>query len=85
VWELKNSKKEIFAALKAVNLICNGPKCKLISVSDRTADVVDVVYVTWSVGCLGVGEAARGEQFIANQGQEWMGICTMSKRSRISK
>jgi hypothetical protein len=28
-------------------------------------------YVTWSVGCLGVGEAARGEQLIANQGQEW--------------
>ncbi len=26
------------------------------------------------MGCLGVGEAARGEQLIANQGQEWMGI-----------
>ncbi len=25
------------------------------------------------MGCLGVGEAARGEQLIANQGQEWMG------------
>jgi hypothetical protein len=32
-----------------------------------------------------VGEAARGEQLIANQGQDWMGIRTMSKRSRISK
>jgi hypothetical protein len=42
-------------------------------------------YVTWSVGCFGVGEAARGEQLIANQGQEWMGIRTTSKRSRISK
>ncbi len=35
--------------------------------------------------CLGVGEAARGEQLIANQGQEWMGIRTTSKRSGISK
>jgi hypothetical protein len=32
-----------------------------------------------------VGEAARGEQLIANQGQEWMGICTTSKRSWFSK
>jgi hypothetical protein len=32
-----------------------------------------------------VGEAAKGEQLIANQGQEWMGIHTTSKRSRISK
>ncbi len=37
------------------------------------------------MGCLGVGEVARGEQLIANQGQEGMGISTMSKRSRISK
>ncbi len=26
------------------------------------------------MGCLGVGEAARGEQLITNQGQEWTGI-----------
>jgi hypothetical protein len=32
-----------------------------------------------------VGEAARGEQLMANQGQEWMGIHTTSKRSRIFK
>jgi hypothetical protein len=32
-----------------------------------------------------VGEAARGEQLIANQGQEWMGICTTSKRTWFSK
>jgi hypothetical protein len=53
-----------------------------------TADVVDVVYVntvTWSVGCVGVGEAAKGEQLIANQGQEWMGIRTTSKKSWFSK
>jgi hypothetical protein len=31
------------------------------------------------VGCLGVGEAARGEQLIESQGHEWMGICIMSK------
>jgi hypothetical protein len=46
-------------------------------VSDGTADVVDVVYVnivTWSVGCVWLGEAAKGEQSIANQGQEWTGI-----------
>jgi hypothetical protein len=42
-------------------------------------------YVTWSVVCLGVGETARGEQLIAYQGQEGMGIRTTSKRSRISK
>ncbi len=54
------------------------------TVSDGTADVVDVVYVnivTWSMGCAGVGEAAKGEQLIANQGQEWMGIRTMSKKA----
>jgi hypothetical protein len=37
-------------------------------VSDGTADVADGVYV----GCLGVGEAARGGQLIASQGQEWV-------------
>jgi hypothetical protein len=37
------------------------------------------------VGCLRVGEAARGEQLIANQGQEWMGVCTTSKRRWLSK
>ncbi len=42
-------------------------------------------YVNLSVGCLGVGEAARGEQSIANQGQEWMSIRTTSKRSWFSK
>jgi hypothetical protein len=30
-------------------------------------------------------EGARGEQSMANQGQEWMGIFTMSKRSWFSK
>jgi hypothetical protein len=30
-------------------------------------------------GCVGVGEVAKGEQLIANQGQEWKGICAMSK------
>ncbi len=42
-------------------------------------------YVTWSVGCLVVGEAARGEQLITNQEQEWMDIRTTSKRSWFSK
>ncbi len=37
------------------------------------------------MGCLGVGEASRGEQLMANQGQEWMGIRTTSKKSGISK
>ncbi len=37
------------------------------------------------MGCLGEGEAARGEHLIANQGQEWMGICTTSIRSWFSK
>jgi hypothetical protein len=32
-----------------------------------------------------VGEAARGGQLIANQGQEWMGICPTSKRRWFSK
>jgi hypothetical protein len=34
-----------------------------LTVSDGTADVVDVVYVntvTWSMGCVGVGEVAKG-------------------------
>ncbi len=33
------------------------------------------------MGCLGVGEAARGEQLIANQGQEWMGIRPRAKEA----
>jgi hypothetical protein len=32
-----------------------------------------------------VGEAARDKQLIANQGEEWMGIRTMSKKSWFSK
>jgi hypothetical protein len=50
----------------------------------RTADVVDVVYVnivTWSMGCDRVREAAKVGQFIANQGQEWMGIRTTNKKA----
>jgi hypothetical protein len=31
------------------------------------------------MGCVRVGEVAKGEQLIANQGQEWMGIRTTSK------
>jgi hypothetical protein len=31
------------------------------------------------MGCVGVGEVAKGEQLIANQGQEWMGIRATSK------
>jgi hypothetical protein len=58
---------------------------KIIGVSDETADVVDVtcvnIHITCTLGCLGEGDAARGEQLIANQGQEWMGISTMSKKS----
>jgi hypothetical protein len=36
-----------------------------ISVSDWTADVVDVVYVntvTWSMECVGAGEAAKSKR-----------------------
>ncbi len=33
------------------------------------------------MGCLGVGETARGGQLIANQGQEWMGICTTTRKA----
>jgi hypothetical protein len=33
------------------------------------------------MGFLGVGEAAKGEQLIANQGKEWMGICATSKKA----
>jgi hypothetical protein len=50
----------------------------------RTADIVDVVFViivTWSVRCGRVGESAKGGQLIANQGQEWMGIPTTSKKA----
>jgi hypothetical protein len=49
-----------------------------------TADVVDVVYVnivTWSLGCVRVGEVAKGGQLIANQEQEWIGIRSMSKKA----
>jgi hypothetical protein len=48
------------------------------------ADIVDVVYVnnvTWSVGCERVGELAKGGQLLADQGQEWMGIRTISKEA----
>ncbi len=58
-------------------------------VSDGTADVVDVVYVnivTLSVGCVRVGEVAKGEQLIVNQGQEWMDIrATIKKAGYLSK
>jgi hypothetical protein len=33
------------------------------------------------MGCVGVGGVAKGEQLIANQGQEWMGIRTTSKKA----
>ncbi len=33
------------------------------------------------MGCVRVGEAAKGGQLIANQGQEWMGIHTMNKKA----
>ncbi len=55
-----------------------------VIVSDGMADVVDVVFVnivTWSVECVWVGEVAKGEQLIAKQGQEWMGIHAMIKES----
>ncbi len=49
-----------------------------VIVSDGMADVVDVVFVNMycnlAVGCVWVGEVAKGGQLIANQGQEWMGI-----------
>ncbi len=54
------------------------------SVSNGTADVVDVVYVnivTWTVGCVGVREVAKGEQLTANQRQELMGIHAMIKKA----
>jgi hypothetical protein len=50
----------------------------------RTADIVDVVYVnivTLSVGCERLGELAKGGQLLADQGQEWMGIRTTSKKA----
>ncbi len=56
----------------------------VVIVSDGTADVVDVVYVnilTWSVGCVRVGEVAKGKQSIANQGQESMGIRATIKKA----
>ncbi len=33
------------------------------------------------MGCVGVGEAAKGEKLIANQGQEWMDMRTTSKKA----
>jgi hypothetical protein len=36
------------------------------------------------MGCVRVGEAAKGGQLLANQGQEWMGIRTMSKKGGSS-
>jgi hypothetical protein len=33
------------------------------------------------MGCVRVGAVAKGEQLMANQGQEWMGIRTMSKKA----
>ncbi len=56
----------------------------------RTASIVDVIYVnivTWSVGCERVGEQAKGGQLLADQGQEWMGIRTTSKKAvlQVSK
>jgi hypothetical protein len=33
------------------------------------------------MGCVGVGEVAKGEQLIENLGQEWMGIHTTSKKA----
>jgi hypothetical protein len=35
------------------------------------------------VACVRVGEVAKGEQLIANQGQEWMGIHTTSKKADL--
>jgi hypothetical protein len=48
-----------------------------------TADVVDVYenIVTWSMGCVRVGEEAKGGQLIANHGQECMGIRPTSKKA----
>ncbi len=42
-------------------------------------------YVTWSVGYLRGGLSSKGEQLIANLGQGWMDIRTMSTRRGISK
>ncbi len=33
------------------------------------------------MGCVGVGEAEKGEQLIANQGQERMGIRAICKKA----
>jgi hypothetical protein len=33
------------------------------------------------MGRVRVGEAAKGGQLITKQGQEWMGICTTSKKA----
>jgi hypothetical protein len=64
--------------------ISPGSQLQIQIVVDGTADVVDVVYVnivTYLWGSVGVGEVAKGEQLIANLGQEWMGIRTTSKKA----
>ncbi len=50
----------------------------------RTTDIIDVIYVnivTWYVGCERVRKVAKGGQLLADQGQEWMGIRTTSKKA----
>ncbi len=38
------------------------------------------------MGCVGLGETAKGKQSIANQGQKWMGIrATIEKAGSPSK
>jgi hypothetical protein len=77
--ETTNKFKELLS--KKLYSVCETLPYNII-VSDGTADVVVVVYVnivTWFMGCVGVGEVAKGELSIANQGQEWMGIRTASK------
>ncbi len=66
---------------KCVTKTIGCPKCIR---RDGTAVVVDVLcvnIVTWSMGCVRVGEVAKGEQSVANQGQEWMGIRTTIKKA----
>jgi hypothetical protein len=79
---------EVITFLYCSNLLCEMQKliyCYCVGWGGRCCWCCLCKYVTWSMGCLGVGEAARGEQLIANQGQEWMGIRTMKKRSWFSK
>jgi hypothetical protein len=43
-------------------------------------------YVTWSAGCLGVGEAARGEQLLANQDKSgWVFAPRAKEAGSLSK